>query len=120
MIKLKLTNKSCAPILMVRILSFCPHNRSQKLRFKKKGNKTSSPIVNTGNTVKGQETNTTKQEGIMAGKNEVNKCRKSCPVFCFCFVVDAFVVKLTPRSLNKRNHVEIEGLTIYSYSVLFA
>ena len=73
MIKLKLTNKSCAPILMVRILSF--YNK-----------------------------NTTKQEGIMVGKNEDDcmpiNVEKVAPLF-FCFVVDAFV-KLTSRSLNKK------------------
>ena len=57
------------------------------------------------------------------GKNEDDRMpinvEKVAPVF-FGFVVDAFVVKLSQRSLNKRNHVEIEGLTIYSYSALFA
>ena len=69
MIKLKLTNKSCAPILMVRILSFCPHNRSQKVRFIKRQQ---NFISNSEHWKYRKRTtkNTTKQEGIMVGKNE--------------------------------------------------
>lgn len=54
----------------------------------------------------------------MVGKNEDDcmpiNVEKVAPFFFWCFC------EVNVKILEQKNHVEIEGLTIYSYSVLLA